>query len=218
MKNLNHFYLATAAAAAVFTSAAAAVDDGPAGNNANCNFGSNYTYIQNYSAGEACSFGVSIGEQKIEVKAEPVKIGFDNSTIEILEFWYNNAVWKTDDKDRSVYCLYSMKWIENETTNSDGSITVTTEGGQWLQLSPTGDIVDNLTRPGLYQLKPGRQVLTFNSTGDLSQGGTLVEIKGNIIDLCEAVEAASKRSSALVNSLGEVVYVLQALALFVLMR
>ena len=53
MKNLNHFYLATAAAAAaaaVFTSAAAAVDDGPAGNNANCNFGSNYTYIQNYSA------------------------------------------------------------------------------------------------------------------------------------------------------------------------
>ena len=43
MKNLNHFYLATSAAAAVFTSAAAAVDDGPAGNNANCNFGSNYT-------------------------------------------------------------------------------------------------------------------------------------------------------------------------------
>lgn len=85
-----------------------------------------------------------------------------------------------------------MKWIMNKTINGDGSLLVTTVGDEWIQLGMEGSAVDNLTRPGLYQLKPGEQQSYYNTTEvNLGIGGTFVQVRGNIIDLCAAVEDAS---------------------------
>ena len=66
LKNPQLIFLSSCAITSAST--AEAVDtDGPAGKNKDCTFGSNYRYIQNYTAGEACPFDVSIGEQRINV-------------------------------------------------------------------------------------------------------------------------------------------------------
>ena len=178
--------------AAVSTAAAATEKDGPAGNNQDCAFGSNYRYIQNYSAGEACSFAISNGQQRINVTLDSNTTGTDNSTVEIYSYHYNNAMWKTGEKESSTYCMPDMKWIMNKTIYADGSMLITTIGDEWIQLGPDGSPVDNVSRPGLYQLKPGAQQLYYNSTEvALGTGGTIVYVKGNIIDLCAAVENSS---------------------------
>jgi hypothetical protein len=196
-----------------------AVEDGAAGNNNDCDFGSNYSYVQTYPAGRACPFGISIGEQRINVTVDSKITGADNSTIEISSFNYNNAVWKTGMKESSTYCMYDMKWIMNTTVYADGSMKISTVGDEWIQLDPGND-VDNVTGPGLYQLKPGAQEIRYNTTEvELEVGGTFVFVKGNIIDLCAAVEDAavskSRGTSFRMKSRYQVAFVLlQALAFF----
>lgn len=183
-------------------STAEAVDkDGPAGKNKDCTFGSNYRYIQNYTAGEACPFDVSIGEQRINVTLDSNTTGADDSIIEIYNYHYNNAVWKTGEKETSTYCMYDQKWIMNKTIYTDGSMLITTVGDEWSQFGPNDDPVDNLTRPGLYQLKPGEQQSYYNTTQvNLGIGGSFVYVRGNIIDLCAAVEDASSSDATTPSS------------------
>lgn len=200
LKNPQLIFLSSCAITSAST--AEAVDtDGPAGTGKDCTFGSNYRYIQNYTAGEACPFDVSIGEQRINVTLVSNKTGADDSIIEIYNYHYNNAVWKTGEKESSTYCMYDQEWIMNKTINGDGSMLVTTVGGEWLQLGMESSPVDNLNRPGLYQLKPGEQQAYYNTTEvNLGIGGSFVYVRGNIIDLCAAVEDASSSDATTPSS------------------
>ena len=146
LKNPQLIFLSSCAITSAST--AEAVDtDGPAGTGKDCTFGSNYRYVQNYTAGEACPFDVSIGEQRINVTLDSNATGADDSIIEIYNYHYNNAVWKTGEKETSTYCMYDQKWIMNKTIYVDGSMLITTVGDEWSQFGPNDDPVDNLTSP-----------------------------------------------------------------------
>lgn len=188
-RELDMAYLVRSFAFLLMCACGASADmDGPAGGNGECSFGANYSYpIKSYEAGKVCSFGVSVG--KIMIGEDDITVlSSEDSNTTIKQEQRHVAVWATDNKEGSMYCLHDEKGTKTLTTLADGTQRNIMEGDGCgaFYLTPTDVVNDEVEYPfkipGLYAMEGG----VFEWDVDVDGTWHVTEGSG-IIDLCEAI-------------------------------
>lgn len=151
--------------------------------------------IVTYKAGEACSFGVSIGTNIIE-EQDSSSTTKDDGIMEVVSSAQRNyTIWKTDDK-AILHCLTDLIWNKTVTTFEDGTQSGVESGSNWIQLSPQDIGLNNLVGPGLYLMEGG----TFEWRVDENGIWTVASAMGSFSNLCETVSGSPSLSPTIPSS------------------